>query len=677
MASRSSSAVPIDPRIQNVQNRMGADYPSPSSVESPFSSSSLSEQRTGSPMLPPLRMVPAGSSPVGAPVEHRSKRIRLSPANDSLVAQSFPGSLRQSYAVETAAAGSGAADAPSPYSIPPATPYSSFVGTPLTPGSSVASEETALRSGSRPLTAPYQPSPDPRRLSVNDLLIDSSQPAPSARERTPHYPNLDASSGTTTYGYDIGQPDLDTPRNDDSGAIALFSPPVSYSGPNYFSSDGAEELQGRHKSIAFEADGYYAKPVPIKIPKSFEPLPSLLLENPMNLLYFHHFLNHTARILVPYDCEQNPFRSILPQLAVTDDDLLGLLLAFSASHRARLLCQPEPANRMAVWVQDVFPKLRRALESAEQISDSNLCTAIMLASLEIISPNAFEVPISWQSHLKLARQMIIARGGLQSLNHRDKVAYFLSRWFAYLDVVGSLSGSKNDTPLNSGYLALGEDEDAIRDGQIDCLLGFTNRFVGCLARIAELAKQCEPLRIDEVSGKVREDWEPPADIVERAEQLRIDLRNGFENVVYKGCTHGDRSASVNDTPPEDVREPAWGENEIYATNEAFHWAGLVHLLRRVLGRPSADPEVQNAVREIFNTLERVRPDGSAGACLLFPMFTAGCDALEPEQRERLLERLNAVEGFGMSQVQRARELVERVWRTGRPWECEVRGEFFG
>lgn len=675
MASRGSSAVPVDPRIQTVQNRSSVEYPSPASVENAFGSSSLAESGTGSPMLPPLRMNAAFSSPVVSSAEHRSKRIRLSPGNDSPVSHTFPNSTRQSYAVEPANAGTGATDAPSPYSIPPATPYSSFVGTPLTPGSSVASEENGLKSGSRSLTAPYQPSPDPRRLSVNDLLIDSNQPAPSARERTPHYPNSDASSGTTTYGYDIGQPDLDTPRNDDSGAIALFSPPVSYSGPNYFSSDSADESHGRQKSIAFEANGYYAKPVPIKIPKSFEPLPSLLLENPMNLLYFHHFLNHTARILVPHDCEQNPFRNILPQLAVTDDDLLGLLLAFSASHRARLLCHPEPANRIAVWVQDVFPKLRRALESAEQISDSNLCTAIMLASLEIISPNAFEVPISWQSHLKLARQMIIARGGLQSLNRKDKVAYFLSRWFAYLDVVGSLSGSKNDTPLNSGYLVLGEEE-AIRDGQIDCLLGFTNRFVGCLARIAELAKQCEPLRIDEVSGKVREDWQPPADIVEQAEQLRIDLRNGSENVVYKGCTHGDRNTK-NGLAPEEVRDPPWDESEIYATNEAFHWAGLLHLLRRVLGRPPDDPEVQNAVREIFNTLERVRPDGSAGACLLFPMFSAGCDAQDPEQREKLLERLNAVEGFGMTQVQRARELVERVWRTGRPWECEVRGEFFG
>lgn len=663
---QSSPAVPVDPRIQSVQNRTSADYPPPSNAESPYT---MGDGGIKSPMLPPLRMNRPATSPVVASHEHRTKRRRLSPPNDSPVGQSFASSIRQTFAVEAPNAGLGATDAPSPYSVPPATPYSSFVGTPLTPGSSIASDESTLKSGPRSLAVPYQPSPDPRRLSVNDLLIDSTP-----RERTPRYPNLDPNSGTTTYGHDIGRPDLDTPRNDDISAIALFSPPVSYGAVNYFASERADEQQ---KSFAFEADGYYAKPVPIKIPKAFEPLPSLLLENRMNLLYFHHFLNHTARILVPHDCEQNPFRNVLPQLAVRDEDLLGLLLAFSASHRARLLCHPEPANRIAVWVQDVFPKLRHALESAQQVSDSSLCTAIMLASLEIIVPNAFEVPIPWQSHLNLARQMIIARGGLQSLNHRDKVAYFLSRWFAYLDVVGSLSGSKNDKPLESGYLVLKEDE--LRDDQIDCLLGFTNCFVGCLARIAELAKQCEPLRIDATTGNVRDDWHPPADVVAAAEQLRVDLRNSCNNVVYKGCTHGDTATTSASSPSDDAttKDPPWDEAEIYATNEAFHWAGLLHLLRRVLGRPRADAEVQTCVRETLAALARVRPGSSAGACLLFPMFSAGCDAWEEEQRAVILERLKCVEGFGMSQVQKTRELVQRVWATGRAWECLVKGEFFG
>lgn len=49
-------------------------------------------------------------------------------------------------------------------------------------------------------------------------------------------------------------------------------------------------------------------------------------------------------------------------------------------------------------------------------------------------------------------------------------------------------------------------------------------------------------------------------------------------------------------------------------------------------------------------LGKVRRGGTAEANLLFPMFTAGCDAREGKVRGEILERLRAVEGSGMTQV---------------------------
>ena len=68
----------------------------------------------------------------------------------------------------------------------------------------------------------------------------------------------------------------------------------------------------RSVTTVFSKGGYYAKPVPIHIPRLLSPLPPTLLESPINMLYFHHFINHTARILVPHDCYLNPFATVLP-----------------------------------------------------------------------------------------------------------------------------------------------------------------------------------------------------------------------------------------------------------------------------------------------------------------------------------------------------------------------------
>lgn len=183
---------------------------------------------------------------------------------------------------------------------------------PLTPNSSVGSEDPSVRSSVNHQSPAYPP-PDLRRLSVQSLVNDTPdsnfQEGNLDGDARRRYPVVDSVS--TTYGYDLGLPDFDTPRNKDDSAISIFSPELETRElHNDFPFDDAEP---RTRDMAFGKGGYYAKPVQIRIPKSLEPLPPILMENKMNLLYFHHFINHTARILVPHDCEKNPFRQILPE----------------------------------------------------------------------------------------------------------------------------------------------------------------------------------------------------------------------------------------------------------------------------------------------------------------------------------------------------------------------------
>ena len=356
-----------------------------------------------------------------------------------------------------------------------------------------------------------------------------------------------------------------------------------------------------------------------------------------------------------------------------------------------------------MWVRDVFPSLRQTLDNVSntEVSNANLATAIMLASLEIISPSSFGVSIPWQNHLSIARSIIRARGGPHSISRKDPVMYFLTRWLAYLDVMGSLSGRRNEEPLFAGNywssshdehgsakeLSLTDDDgDEEDDYTIDCMLGFTTRCVQILAQVAVLARECETAgRIDSQTGQIDEDWKPSVDIENRAEKLRMDLEKA-RNHEQISCahhspqmtkaslcgTHGTRRNSAYADMSQKERE------ESLATNSAFHWAGLVHLLRRIHNLPRSDPEVQEAVHEIVKIHQfSIREGGSAEACLLFPMFTAGVEAEDALDRAEVLSRIKGAEGLGMCQVSRARRIMEEVWKTGVSWESLVTGEFFG
>lgn len=66
-------------------------------------------------------------------------------------------------------------------------------------------------------------------------------------------------------------------------------------------------------SLPRHGDKYYSKPVPLLFAPQVSSVTSVLRDRPMDLLYFHYFINHTSRSLMVHDCSDNPFRMILPQ----------------------------------------------------------------------------------------------------------------------------------------------------------------------------------------------------------------------------------------------------------------------------------------------------------------------------------------------------------------------------
>ncbi|PYI30616.1 C6 zinc finger domain protein [Aspergillus indologenus CBS 114.80] len=522
------------------------------------------------------------------------------------------------------------------------------------------------KASDRDFNSVQMPDANMRLHQYSDTSSQSIAPtdASSAERKWQAY----LTSVTDNYGLDRGRPDLDLNRNDDHSAIDInyaldlinsqrITPPSST--PRSGNLEGVE-------TGTFDCSKYmyYASPVPINIPRYLSPLPPSLVKTPINLMYFHHFLNHTAKMLVPHDCDDNPFISVLPTMAISDSNLLNLTLAYSASHRARYLEHPEPANRIAHWVSNVFPTLRLALEDPhEKVTDNHLAAAIMLLSLKIVSPSTFEVPIPWQSHLKLARDLFFAR--------REQLAYpgnlvgaFLTRWLSYLDIVGTLSCRHSEPPPSLDYAsvlrACGGGVGEYDEFHIDCFTGFTPRTGQFLAQVGRLTHQCDNERFDESSGTFNPDWTPSPAAVVAGEALLADIAL-LETHAHAHGTHFHLG----------------GDMDSLAIDRAFRYAGLLHLHRRVLATsPRADP-VTHAWDELWKAMVEIRHGASAEVGALFPLFTAGCETTDSRVRADIQERFAMMERTGMKQIQNARKLMQRCWEEDLPWIALAEGEFLG
>jgi len=142
------------------------------------------------------------------------------------------------------------------------------------------------------------------------------------------------------------------------------------------------------------------------IPQSLSAVTSPLLEkNSRFRLLYYHFIQNTCGVLVPYDDQNNPFCTILAQMALhpSAQHLLAALLACSAVQRVGMNRQNLPKHLISYLLQTTFKGLRKALaKPLEASQDTTLATVIAFSLLNIISGDYEQ----WRKHLNGAREII-------------------------------------------------------------------------------------------------------------------------------------------------------------------------------------------------------------------------------------------------------------------------------
>lgn len=330
-------------------------------------------------------------------------------------------------------------------------------------------------------------------------------------------------------------------------------------------------------------------------------------------------------------------------MALSDDHLLKLLLIFSALHRAKLLGQREPAARIAVWVQDIFPYLRHALNDPHRlISNTTLTTAIILSTLEIVFPKAFGVVIPWQQHLIISWNVLMAR---DYHTFTDETSRFLRSWVAYLDILRSLTGGKS-TNDNFAIYDKGRDDPYISD----CVLGITPRCAYILFHVAQLLWTRDFERCWNIDGL----------------SLRLSVLTQAYNLVAElhAAKADDRTQICSRISPDTERRIHRHHAEMAAINYLYHLAGIIQVLRHVRGDPPSHPDVQWAYLEAFKTIGQFPPNYRFNARMVFPMFIVGCEAQSYNHRLGIIQRLDNIEDIGVAGAQDAKAFMQKVWDKG-------------
>ncbi|CUM48617.1 uncharacterized protein AC631_04848 [Debaryomyces fabryi] len=444
------------------------------------------------------------------------------------------------------------------------------------------------------------------------------------------------------------------------------------------------------------------------IPPLLVPLPEILIEVPFYRNLMHFWVNVASQNLVPapsYIYSDNPFKVLLPQMAMEYPSILTTLLAFAASIRSLLL---GPDNIPKEIVEQLLARscnelLKLLKDKNEATSDGTLATVLLLSCYESFQSNDFD---RHRTHALGARQIVMARkcflscespesdksspsstSSKRSRGKESDIAFFLMRWFIYVDVMGALSATKNShkylTSENGHYLPIesvanltdlnSNSVEVDRKSDIDHLLGFDIRVLPQLTDIALLIRKADsyleqagadcsslPITIITAALEVKESITSAYEVGEARRQAKLD-----SIIDYK--IQRKKESQKTDSPPN-LSNIMQQYDILRATNKIFCDMGLLNLYRRVLRVPRESPIIQDLAEGIGLILDlTIESKSSAEICSIFCLFCAACETLDPNMRELFYDRFTKLTEMGNVNAMKSLQIMSRCWDTGEDW----------
>lgn len=335
-----------------------------------------------------------------------------------------------------------------------------------------------------------------------------------------------------------------------------------------------------------------------------------------------HWIEQLAPLIsaAPKDEGISSFQIHLAPMIYVRGPLQSTILCMAATHLG--LVSGDMMLRFEAYKHqhEAIHLLQEAIQNSDQAdADPTLADVLMMQiSVRLFSD---EEEAHAANHLSGAKAMV-ARRRARSGNHTSSTTGFLNSLYAYHDILSSVS--RGSSPLD------------IHNADFTAVEGSAS--MNSIARILQVVARIS--RFHEAAKTER--------LFSQTSELQGDNFN--------------LGAQIEQSLLSLTLDPDTTTSDINLTAKAYRHAAFIYLYRVWLDMGSPNPITLKHVQECLAYIEQVPADSSLASSHVWPLFTAGCEAMNATQRKFVRERFRAMYDLRrFPSLARVLRDIEDVW----------------
>ncbi|KAM5350823.1 hypothetical protein ACJ41O_007328 [Fusarium nematophilum] len=454
-------------------------------------------------------------------------------------------------------------------------------------------------------------------------------------------------------------------RDIGSDLDALYHSPLSMTVFPIHSRDAAQAIQGGGNTALGTVDVAASQTIPLDAaPNQLYcpmPWPDDMLASPERRFLWQYFLHVAESDFLCLDWEdvghlyafQHPYVTTLPHMALSNPALRGAILCFSAAQYQLRHNRQDFVTTKSLTCSEAVQAMKTQL-SDTIYDEANLLSIICAATL------LYAFGPERHDYLRIASQLVTTfltrfKSDRSLSASYPEVTLTEYRW----SVISTMCSLQQPTHTLGDQVCrmieMGEDEvekkysEAFQGWVSHPIYTFSPRLVNPLLRIGRLLERQLSQLIDGDDQEPDPTWESR---VAEAEEMLLQARERDVNVS---------SSTFGGADPVAVQ----------ALNESMYAASAILLYARIHGLPFTAPFIRRQTRIVADEISKIQVNSHVSYAIVFPLFIAGCEAVEPQVRDAIEQRLREPRGISYDRGDMVGAL-HRIWEIrdldpGLPW----------